>query len=106
MNRIAELERDLSLSRNEVASLRSRAEQLERDLHTARTTQPKERANPLFRRVGLDEAAPDWVAKAVRTAYRRRLHPDTHAGSRKVEAERRFKQAEQVFDEIWRVRGF
>jgi hypothetical protein len=35
-----------------------------------------------------------------------RLHADVQPQDRKAEAERRFKEAEQVFDEIWRLRGF
>jgi hypothetical protein len=58
----------------------------------------------LYRRVGLDEACPDFVLKAVRTAYRRTLHPDTRPDHEKAEAERRFKEAEAVFDEIARLR--
>jgi hypothetical protein len=56
--------------------------------------------------VGLDEGAPEWVAVAVRKAYRKRLHPDLHPAGRKIEAERQFKAAEQVFDKIWKLRGF
>jgi hypothetical protein len=56
--------------------------------------------------VGLDESCPKWVAEAVRREYRRRLHPDTKQLNQKSEAERRFKEAEGVFDEIWRLRGF
>jgi hypothetical protein len=56
--------------------------------------------------VGLDEAAPEWVVFAVRRAYRKRLHPDAHPEGRKMEAERRFKEAEEVFDDIWKLRGF
>ena len=59
----------------------------------------------LYRRVGLDEACPDFVLKAVRTAYRRTLHPDTRPDHEKAEAERRFKEAEAVFDEIARLRA-
>jgi len=59
----------------------------------------------LYRRVGLDEACPDFVLKAVRTAYRRTLHPDARPDHEKAEAERRFKEAEAVFDEIARLRA-
>jgi hypothetical protein len=60
---------------------------------------------PLYRRVGLDQDAPKWVIEAVRREYRKRLHPDTKPQAQKAEAERRFKQMEEVFGEIWRVRG-
>ncbi len=69
------------------------------------TAHPRVRINPLFRRVGVDQDAPEWVVVAVRRAYCKRLHPDAHPEGQKAEAERRFKQAEQVFEEIWRVRG-
>jgi hypothetical protein len=59
----------------------------------------------LYRRVGLDEACPDFVFKAARTAYRRALHPDTRPDHEKSEAERRFKEAESVFDAIARLRS-
>lgn len=64
-----------------------------------------EAPNPIFRRVGLDADCPRWVAEAVRREYRKRLHPDTKPARQKMEAERRFKEAETVFDEIWRLRG-
>jgi hypothetical protein len=106
LNRIEQLETDLKEARGQANGLRAANERLERDLLNARAAQSQYRPNPLFRRVGLDEDAPEWVAVAVRRAYRRRLHPDVQPQGRKVEAERRFKEAEQVFDEIWRVKGF
>jgi hypothetical protein len=66
---------------------------------------PQKQANPLYRRVGLDEDCPDFVLKAVRTAYRKNLHPDGHPPHQRADAERRFKDAEGVFDEVWRLRG-
>jgi hypothetical protein len=62
--------------------------------------------HPLFRKVGLDRDCPRWVAEAVRREYRKRLHPDGKPPEQKAEAERRFKQMEEAFSEIWRVRGF
>ena len=62
--------------------------------------------NPVFRRVGLDPSAPRFAVEAVRKAYRRALHPDLQPEERKAEAEKRFKESEQVFDEIWKLRGF
>lgn len=34
--------------------------------------------NPVYRRVGLHQDAPEWVIVAVRKAYRKHLHPDGH----------------------------
>jgi hypothetical protein len=62
--------------------------------------------NPIFRRVGLDADCPRWVAEGVRREYRKRLHPDTKPAGQKLEAERRFKEVETVFGEIWRLRNF
>jgi hypothetical protein len=106
LNQIEQLETDLREARQEANGLRAAIERLERDLQNAKAAQSQYRPNPLFRRVGLDEAVPEWVAVAVRRAYRKRLHPDAHPEGRKTEAERRFKEAEQVFDDIWRVKGF
>jgi len=68
-------------------------------------TAPRQ-AEPIFRSVGLDEKCPEWVAVAVRRAYRAKLHPDRHPARVKPQAEERFKKAEQAFAEIWRWRGF
>jgi hypothetical protein len=106
LNRIEQLETDLREARREANGLRAAKERLERDLQTAKAAQTSYRPNPIFRRVGLDEGAPEWLAVAVRRAYRKRLHPDAHPEGRKMEAERRFKEAEEVFDDIWKQRGF
>ena len=106
LNRIEQLETDLKEAQREVNAIRAAKERLERDLQNVRAAQTNNRPNPLFRRVGLDEGAPEWVAAAIRKAYRKRLHPDVHPPDRKVEAECRYKEAEQVFDEIWKVKGF
>jgi hypothetical protein len=58
----------------------------------------------LYRRVGLDNACPDFVLKAARTAYRKQLHPDTRPQHEKAEAERRFKEAEAVFERLLALR--
>jgi hypothetical protein len=68
-------------------------------------TAPRQ-ADPVFRSVGLDEKCPEWVAVAVRRAYRAKLHPDRHPARVKPQAEERFKKAEQAFATIWRRRGF
>jgi hypothetical protein len=59
----------------------------------------------LYRSVGLDHKCPDFVLKAVQTAYRKSLHPDLHPAAEREEAELRFKDVEQVFAEIRRLRG-
>ncbi len=106
LKQIEQLETDLKEARREANDLRAAKERLERELQNAKAAQTNSRPNLLFRRVGLDEAAPEWVVVAVRRAYRKRLHPDAHPEGRKMEAERRFKEAEQVFDDIWKLRGF
>jgi hypothetical protein len=106
LRKIESLERDLKDARREASVLRSAKERLERDLQSARTTQTRNNPNPLFRRVGLDENVPEWVAVAVRRAYRKRLHPDLHPPARRAQAEKRYIEAETVFTEIWRVKGF
>jgi len=60
---------------------------------------------PLLRSVGLDESCPDFMIKAARTAYRKTFHPDARPEHQKAEAERRFKEAEAVFEEIYWTRG-
>ena len=103
--RVEELERDLTDARREADVLRDRNEQLERDVRAAKATTRVDGTNPIYRRVGLHQDAPEWVIVAVRKAYRKRFHPDGYSAGQKTEAERRFVQAEQVFSEIGRIRG-
>ena len=103
--RVERLERHLKDARSEVGVLRSRNEQLERELLKARSARAQGSVDPLYRRVGLRQDAPDWVLAAVQKAYRKHHHPDGYASQQKAEAEQRFKEAEQVFDAIWRQRG-
>ena len=97
---IAGLRRDLILARQELAAR-------ERDLEEARSG-PREMGggHPVFQRVGLTENCPRFVAEVARREFRRRLHPDGQPSRFKAEAEKRFKEAEQVFDQIWALRGF
>jgi hypothetical protein len=85
-----------------------RIRSLERELKRERAKVGKEPrpGYPLFRRVGLDPHCPKCVAEAVRREYRRKLHPDPKPEGVKREAERRFKEAEEVFAAIWERRGF
>ncbi|WP_201860155.1 hypothetical protein [Microvirga soli] len=93
--------------RNVLIAAQEQIARLEQELQEAKEHQGREsKGHRVFRRVGLDTAAPRFVIDAARKEFRRRLHPDLHPVHRKLEAERRFKEAEAVFDEIWRVRGF
>ncbi|MBJ6124038.1 hypothetical protein [Microvirga splendida] len=77
---------------------------LEQQLQEAKERQGREgKGHPVFRRVGLDEAAPDFVIRAVHKAYRKALHPDGKSQQHRVEADRRFREMEQVFSEIRRL---
>ncbi len=94
----------------ELAQAREQIVRLQEEIKAVKRS-PKERVeprgHPVFRRVGLDQDCPRWVAEHVRRIYRTRLHPDKMSRpEHKREAERRFKEAEQTFDEIWRLRGF
>jgi hypothetical protein len=94
------LEIALTLAQRQIA-------RLQQELQEAKQLQRTEsKGRSVFRRVGLDPSAPRFAIEAVRKAYRRKLHPDLQPGSRKAEAEKRFKEAEAVFDEIWRLRDF
>ncbi|PZR79218.1 MAG: hypothetical protein DI537_41320 [Stutzerimonas stutzeri] len=85
---VVEAEAEVETLRGEIERLRSAAAS-ERDPKAA-----------LFRRVGLNDSAPQWLIAAARRAYRVALHPDKHPAHRKQEAERRLKMAEGVFDQI------
>jgi hypothetical protein len=99
--RVAELEAALVVAQGAIAALEQELEDARSSVNSVGSP-----GHPIFRRVGLDESCPKWVAQAVRREYRRRLHPDSKPPHQKSEAERRFKEAEGVFDEIWRARGF
>lgn len=90
---------------DEIARLRRELERRAR-YDPPRASSGATESDRLHRRVGLSSSAPEWVVRAVRRTYRSRLHPDRHAVAHKKEAERRFKQAEETFDRIWRTRGF
>jgi hypothetical protein len=98
--RLSELEADLARAQHRMALLERERPNVEP------SEESHDSDHAIFRRVGLDQHCPRWVAEAVRREYRRRLHPDTKPLGQKAEAERRFKEAEVVFDEIWRLRGF
>jgi hypothetical protein len=97
---MSELEVDLARARHRISLF-------EKDRFNAEPSEHNHDGDhAIFRRVGLDQNCPRWVAETVRREYRRRLHPDTKPLGQKAEAERRFKEVEVVFDEIWRLRGF
>lgn len=85
---VVEAEAEVETLRDEIERLRSAA-----------ASEPDPKA-ALFRRVGLNENAPQWLVAAARRAYRATLHPDRHPFRHKNEAERRFIEAEAIFDQI------
>lgn len=93
---VAALAEMASEAQAEVAALRA---EVERIRSTAVVSEPDPNA-ALYSRVGLSPGAPVWLLAAARKAYRTALHPDRHPAHLKPEAERRFVQAESVFDEI------
>lgn len=80
----------------EALSLRTEIEQL----RSSPAVEQPDPSRSLYHKVGLSPGAPDWLVEAARRAYRGKLHPDRHPERLKEEAERRFKLAECVFDEI------
>jgi hypothetical protein len=97
---VAEMEAVIAASLETIAQLDRKLKAQSR----RRTAHPV--GHPHFRRVGLDAECPKFVAELVRREYRKRLHPDGKPPEQKAEAEARFKEAEAVFAEIWRKRGF
>lgn len=61
--------------------------------------------NALHREVGLDPACPEALVCHVLRWYLGGLHPDRHPPEGKSRAERRFKEVQEAFDEIERLRG-
>ncbi|ODT21113.1 MAG: hypothetical protein ABS35_18270 [Kaistia sp. SCN 65-12] len=95
-NYVAALE--TMIAEAEAESERLRAE-LQRLRPAATASEPDPKA-VLYRRVGLVKDAPPWLVAAARRAYRAALHPDRHPAQYKGEAERRFLEAEAIFDQI------
>jgi hypothetical protein len=81
------------------------AERARTKAHITSQSSPASQSELLYWNVGLHHRCPDFVVKAVQTAYRKSLHPDLHPSAERAEAERRFKDMEEVFDKIWRLRG-
>ncbi len=98
---VAELRSELRIAHAHIEFLQEQLEEV-----SQAPSSPSTSGHPLYRRVGLDQDAPKWVVETVRREYRMRLHPDGKPAGQKAEAERRFKQAEEVFGEIWTMRGF
>lgn len=91
---LADAEAETRILRVEIAGLRA-----------SPSAAARSRVAALHARVGLTENAPEWLIASARKAYRSRLHPDRHPPHRRQEAEDRYKQAEQVFDEIAALRA-
>lgn len=95
-NYVAALESMVAEAEAEVERLHTEIERLR---SAVAASGPDHRA-ALYHKVGLNPGAPDWLILAARRAYRSALHPDRHPAWAKAEAERRFKLADRVFDEI------
>ena len=85
----------------EIEALRAKLAQAEAELQQLRATGPK----PVYRTLGLDEDAPDFLIRAARTAWRKACHPDTSPTADKADAQRRFVAAEAAFDTVYELRG-
>ncbi|WP_043352505.1 hypothetical protein [Methylobacterium sp. B1] len=83
----------------------ARVEELEAELTVARQRAAGMTSDPLFRSVGLDADAPDYIVQAARRAHRVALHPDKHPPERRQAAHERYVAAEAAFDAIARRRG-
>lgn len=95
-NYVAALESMVVEAEAEVETLRVEVERL----RTSRPVSEPDAMTALYYKVGLVPGAPGWLITAARKAYRSALHPDRHPAHRKQEAQRRFQQAESVFNEI------
>lgn len=93
---VAGLETQVMTAEAEIEMLGAEIEQLR---SAPRASEPDPMA-AVYQRVGLSKGAPPWLVASARRAYRSALHPDRHPPYRKLEAERRFKEAEAIFDQI------
>lgn len=81
------------------------AEALDAELAEVRRRPDVTSGDPIYRRIGLDPDAPDYIVQAARRAHRVALHPDQHPPERRQTAHDRYVTAEAAFDEIKRRRG-
>ena len=88
-----------------IEQLRQTVEALLRERETWKAKALTTGEHQLYRKVGLSESAPDFLIEAAQRAYRKHFHPDTQPAAQKADAERRFKETEAVFDEVWRLCG-
>lgn len=73
--------------------------------HITNLHRPNPTPQRLYAKVGLHEGCPDFVWRAAQTAYRKALHPDGQPERHRADAQRRFTEAEAVFEEIRRLRN-
>lgn len=96
---VAGLETQVMTAEAKIETLRAEIEQLR---SAPRASEPDPMA-AVYQRVGLSKGAPPWLVVSARRAYRSALHPDRHPPHRKLEAARRFKEAEAIFDQMVRA---
>jgi hypothetical protein len=101
-SRIEAMDRETTKLRRELDHARRETERLRRELDCR---QVKADHDGLYRGVGLDPDAPDFVLIAARKAHRFDAHPDRVTPRLKEEAHRRFVRAEEIFAQIWQMRG-
>jgi FtsZ-binding cell division protein ZapB len=101
-SRVETLDRETTNLRRELDHARREAQRLRRELDGR---QVKADHDGLYRRVGLDPDAPDFLLIAARKAHRFDAHPDRATPRLKEEAHRRFVRAEEIFAQIWQMRG-
>jgi hypothetical protein len=80
---------------------------LKADLAQARSltsVRPETPEQALYRKVGLQPGAPEFLLIAARRAFRLALHPDRNPRHAR-QAHERYLQAEAVFDQIARLRA-
>src|SRR4051812_46642424 len=90
--KVRDLELELALARQRIAALE----------HQGFTA--LDQRSSLWARVGLTARCPDFVLRAARAAYRKHFHPDLKRNAEKQESEQRFKEAEQIFAELFSIR--
>lgn len=82
----------------------ARVDELEGELDEIRRRSTGATNDPIYRRVGLDADAPDYIVAAARRAHRVALHPDKHPPERRQAAHERYVAAEAAFEDIARRR--